>query len=200
MRQRCWRIAPAAVAGRVAVGQAPSPSDGEAPPLPRHLAATGIGWLVAAIALIALSLLVFTAGRYGRGVAAVGDHLDGEGAGLNDRDRAGRLQAVPARAGWGGLGAGRHPWPRCCCRRPSGVRDPSGCPSRGVGPAGRCRWGRLPTCRRSWSPCSTAWCPRAVGGRPASGLPPGWSHCSRWPAWRWGRRAQRRAGRGGGSG
>jgi tRNA A-37 threonylcarbamoyl transferase component Bud32/membrane-associated phospholipid phosphatase len=42
---------------------------GEAPPLPRHLAATGIGWLVAAIGLIALSLLVFTAGRYGRGVA-----------------------------------------------------------------------------------------------------------------------------------
>jgi hypothetical protein len=36
---------------------------GEAPPLPRHLAATGVGWLVAAIALIAVSLLVFTAGR-----------------------------------------------------------------------------------------------------------------------------------------
>ena len=42
---------------------------GEAPPLPRHLAATGIGWLVAAIGLIALSLLVFTAGRYGSGVS-----------------------------------------------------------------------------------------------------------------------------------
>jgi membrane-associated phospholipid phosphatase/tRNA A-37 threonylcarbamoyl transferase component Bud32 len=42
---------------------------GEAPPLPRHLKATGVGWLVAAIALIALSLLVFTVGRYGRGVS-----------------------------------------------------------------------------------------------------------------------------------
>src|SRR4029450_11713961 len=42
---------------------------GGAPPLPRHLAATGVGWLVVAIALIALSLLVFTAGRYGQGVA-----------------------------------------------------------------------------------------------------------------------------------
>ena len=42
---------------------------GEAPPLPRHLAATGVGWLVAAIGLIAVSLLVFTAGRYGQGVS-----------------------------------------------------------------------------------------------------------------------------------
>jgi membrane-associated phospholipid phosphatase/tRNA A-37 threonylcarbamoyl transferase component Bud32 len=42
---------------------------GEPPPLPRHLENTGVGWLVAAIALIALSLLVFTAGRYGRGMS-----------------------------------------------------------------------------------------------------------------------------------
>jgi tRNA A-37 threonylcarbamoyl transferase component Bud32/membrane-associated phospholipid phosphatase len=42
---------------------------GAPPPLPRHLENTGVGWLVAAIALIALSLLVFTVGRYGRGVA-----------------------------------------------------------------------------------------------------------------------------------
>jgi tRNA A-37 threonylcarbamoyl transferase component Bud32/membrane-associated phospholipid phosphatase len=42
---------------------------GEAPPLPRHLEATGVGWLGVAIALIALSLLVFTVGRYGLGVS-----------------------------------------------------------------------------------------------------------------------------------
>ena len=42
---------------------------GEPPPLPRHLESTGVGWLVAAVGLIALSLLVFTAGRYGRGVS-----------------------------------------------------------------------------------------------------------------------------------
>jgi tRNA A-37 threonylcarbamoyl transferase component Bud32/membrane-associated phospholipid phosphatase len=48
---------------------------GEAPPLPRHLAATGVGWLVVAIALIALSLLVLTAGRYGHGISlTVVDH------------------------------------------------------------------------------------------------------------------------------
>jgi len=41
---------------------------GEPPPLPRHLENTGVGWLVAAVGLIALSLLLFTAGRYGRGI------------------------------------------------------------------------------------------------------------------------------------
>jgi len=42
---------------------------GEAPPLPRHVEATGVWWLVAAVGLIALSLLVFTVGRYGFGVS-----------------------------------------------------------------------------------------------------------------------------------
>ncbi|HTE69844.1 MAG TPA: hypothetical protein VK942_13965, partial [Actinomycetes bacterium] len=41
---------------------------GEPPPLPRRLENTGVGWLVAAVGLIALSLLLFTAGRYGRGI------------------------------------------------------------------------------------------------------------------------------------
>src|SRR5215207_10025829 len=36
---------------------------GEAPPLPRHVEASGVWWL------IALSLLVFTVGRYGLGVS-----------------------------------------------------------------------------------------------------------------------------------
>jgi tRNA A-37 threonylcarbamoyl transferase component Bud32/membrane-associated phospholipid phosphatase len=42
---------------------------GEPPPLPRHLETTGVGWLLAAVGLVVLSLLVFTAGRYGGGVA-----------------------------------------------------------------------------------------------------------------------------------
>ena len=41
---------------------------GEPPPLPRHLESTGFGWMVAAVGLITLTLLVFTAGRYGRGM------------------------------------------------------------------------------------------------------------------------------------
>src|SRR5512132_2095714 len=42
---------------------------GEPPPLPRHLESTGVGWMVAAVGLVTLTLLVFTAGRYGRGVS-----------------------------------------------------------------------------------------------------------------------------------
>jgi tRNA A-37 threonylcarbamoyl transferase component Bud32/membrane-associated phospholipid phosphatase len=42
---------------------------GEPPPLPRHLEVTGFGWMVAAVGLITITLLVFTAGRYGRGVS-----------------------------------------------------------------------------------------------------------------------------------
>ena len=41
----------------------------EPPPLPHHLESTGFGWMVAAVALIALTLPVFTAGRYGRGIS-----------------------------------------------------------------------------------------------------------------------------------
>jgi tRNA A-37 threonylcarbamoyl transferase component Bud32/membrane-associated phospholipid phosphatase len=41
---------------------------GEPPPLPRHLETTGTGWLVAAVALVVLSLVVFAAGRFGREV------------------------------------------------------------------------------------------------------------------------------------
>jgi membrane-associated phospholipid phosphatase/tRNA A-37 threonylcarbamoyl transferase component Bud32 len=42
---------------------------GEPPPLPRHLESTGVGWLIAAVGLVILTLLVFTVGRYGRGVS-----------------------------------------------------------------------------------------------------------------------------------
>jgi membrane-associated phospholipid phosphatase/tRNA A-37 threonylcarbamoyl transferase component Bud32 len=42
---------------------------GEPPPIPRHLESTGVGWLIAAVGLVILTLLVFTVGRYGRGVS-----------------------------------------------------------------------------------------------------------------------------------
>jgi membrane-associated phospholipid phosphatase/tRNA A-37 threonylcarbamoyl transferase component Bud32 len=42
---------------------------GEPPPLPRHLESTGVGWMAAAVALIAVTLVISTAGRYGRGVS-----------------------------------------------------------------------------------------------------------------------------------
>jgi membrane-associated phospholipid phosphatase/tRNA A-37 threonylcarbamoyl transferase component Bud32 len=42
---------------------------GEPPPLPRHLESTGVGWMAAAVGLVTLTLLVFAAGRYGRGMS-----------------------------------------------------------------------------------------------------------------------------------
>jgi hypothetical protein len=42
---------------------------GEPPPLPRHLETTGVGWLMAAVGLMAVSMLVFAGGRYGHGLS-----------------------------------------------------------------------------------------------------------------------------------
>src|SRR5918993_934432 len=42
---------------------------GEAPPLPHHLHSSGVGWLVASILLVALSLVVFAGGLRGLAVA-----------------------------------------------------------------------------------------------------------------------------------
>src|SRR4029453_6390600 len=42
---------------------------GEPPPLPRHLESTGVGWLVAAVLLVAGSLLVLAASRYRHGLS-----------------------------------------------------------------------------------------------------------------------------------
>src|SRR5512132_1004300 len=57
---------------------------GQPPPLPHHLQTTGVGWLVAAVVLVALSLVVFADGLRGRAVAVsvVADAVDGWLAGL----------------------------------------------------------------------------------------------------------------------
>ena len=41
---------------------------GQPPPLPHHLQTTGVGWLVAAVVLVVLSLLVFGGGLHGLAV------------------------------------------------------------------------------------------------------------------------------------
>ena len=38
---------------------------GQPPPLPHHLQTTGVGWLIAAVVLVGLSLLVFAGGLHG---------------------------------------------------------------------------------------------------------------------------------------
>src|SRR5215213_5904067 len=48
---------------------------GEPPPLPRHLQTSGIGWLVAAAALVAAAGVVFARGLRGAAVAvSIADH------------------------------------------------------------------------------------------------------------------------------
>src|SRR5829696_5748584 len=71
---------------------------GQPPPLPHHLQTTGVGWLVAAVVLVALSLVVFADGLRGPAVAVtvVDDAVVGWLAGLE----------VPGLvAAMGGLGA-----------------------------------------------------------------------------------------------
>jgi hypothetical protein len=46
---------------------------GQPPPLPHHLQTTGVGWLVAAVVLVALSLIVFGGGLHGLAVTVVDD-------------------------------------------------------------------------------------------------------------------------------
>src|SRR5215213_3600464 len=42
---------------------------GEAPPLPHHLQTSGVGWLVASVVLVVLSMVVFAGGLRGLAVA-----------------------------------------------------------------------------------------------------------------------------------
>lgn len=42
---------------------------GEAPPLPHHLQSSGVGWLVASVVLVALTIAVFAGGLRGLAVA-----------------------------------------------------------------------------------------------------------------------------------
>ena len=150
---------------------------GEPPPLPRHLETTGVGWLVAAVGLIALSLLVFTAGRYGRGVSfTVVDNWVLEwlaarrSPGLTSLMRGltevlGTIWTIKVLAWFtvivlvvykrfrhlvvGLLSVQLVSLVVSPSRRRCAGRGPSGWPSREAGPAGRCRRGPSPTCPRS---------------------------------------------------
>jgi membrane-associated phospholipid phosphatase/tRNA A-37 threonylcarbamoyl transferase component Bud32 len=77
---------------------------GEAPPLPRHLETTGVGWLLAAVGLIAVSVVIFTASRSSAAVVvtaadgAVGRWL----AGLRDLGLTQVLKGLALVGGWTG--------------------------------------------------------------------------------------------------
>ena len=75
---------------------------GEAPPLPRHLETTGIGWLVTALVLLLLALGLLMADRYGRGVAlTVADtRVLGWLAGLREATGTGVMRVLAGIGAW----------------------------------------------------------------------------------------------------
>src|SRR5215218_2934067 len=60
------RLGPASTATLPSRRRRPS---GEAPPLPQHLHTSGVGWLVALVVLLTLSIVVFAGGLRGPAVA-----------------------------------------------------------------------------------------------------------------------------------
>ena len=72
--------------------------------------------------------------------------VDGQGAGLGDPDRAGRLQALPAPGRRADLLPGGEPGGGRPVGGGAAAAPVRGRASRGPGPAGRCRRGRSPSC------------------------------------------------------
>jgi tRNA A-37 threonylcarbamoyl transferase component Bud32 len=75
---------------------------GQPPPLPHHLQITGVGWLTAAVALVALSLLVFGGGLRGPAVTVtvVDDAVVRWLGGLQLPGLLGAMRAVAALGSW----------------------------------------------------------------------------------------------------
>jgi membrane-associated phospholipid phosphatase/tRNA A-37 threonylcarbamoyl transferase component Bud32 len=75
---------------------------GQPPPLPHHLQTTGVGWLVAAVVLVALSLWVFGGGLHGLAVdvTVVDDAVVGWLAGLRAPGLLPAMQLLAALGSW----------------------------------------------------------------------------------------------------
>jgi membrane-associated phospholipid phosphatase len=75
---------------------------GEAPPLPHHLQTSGVGWLVALVVLVALSIAVFNGGLRGPAVAVtvLDDAVVRWLAGLDALGLAGTWQALAFLGSW----------------------------------------------------------------------------------------------------
>src|SRR5829696_567869 len=80
---------------------------GEAPPLPHHLQTSGVGWLVALVVLVALSIVVFAGGLRGLAVAVtvLDDAVVRWLAGLDAPGLAGTWQALAFLGSWWVLNA-----------------------------------------------------------------------------------------------
>jgi membrane-associated phospholipid phosphatase/tRNA A-37 threonylcarbamoyl transferase component Bud32 len=75
---------------------------GQPPPLPHHLQTTGVGWLTAAVVLVALSLLVFADGLRGRAVevTVLEDAVVGWLAGLDVPGLLPAMRGLAALGSW----------------------------------------------------------------------------------------------------
>ena len=75
---------------------------GEAPPLPHHLQVSGVGWLVASVVLVALSLVIFAGGLRGFAVevTVVDDAIVSWLAGLDAPGLQGTWRALAFPASW----------------------------------------------------------------------------------------------------
>ena len=75
---------------------------GEAPPLPHHLQTSGVGWLVASVVLVALSIVVFAGGLRGPAVTVtvVDDAVVRWLAGLDAPGWQGTWQALAFLGSW----------------------------------------------------------------------------------------------------
>jgi hypothetical protein len=75
---------------------------GEAPPLPHHLQTSGVGWLVALVVLVVLSIVVFGGGLPGPAVTVtvLDDALVRWLAGLDAPGLAGAWQALASLGSW----------------------------------------------------------------------------------------------------
>jgi tRNA A-37 threonylcarbamoyl transferase component Bud32 len=93
---------PARVAASVRQSRRRRRPSGAPPPLPRHLETTGIGWLLAAVALVAVFAVSFSASRHGAAVAvsAADDRVVRWLTALNSGWLAGVVAAAAFPASW----------------------------------------------------------------------------------------------------
>jgi hypothetical protein len=80
----------------------PTAADREPPPLPYHLKTSGVGWLVAALVLVALTIVVFARGLKGPAVTAtiIDDAVVGWLAGLGAPGLVRPWSALAALSSW----------------------------------------------------------------------------------------------------
>jgi hypothetical protein len=73
---------------------------GEAPPLPHHLQTSGVGWLVALVVLVVLSIAVFDSGLQGPAVTVLDDAVVRWLAGLDAPGLTATWQALAFLGSW----------------------------------------------------------------------------------------------------